>query len=60
MRKAIRNLAAGHPMPYRGVTYSLEIRKTLDKPQVKIDGDKLTVNYYKDHPEVPVQVPLVK
>lgn len=60
MRKAIRNLAAGHPMPYRGVTYSLEIMKTLDKPQVKIDGDRLKVNFYKDHPEVPVQVPLVK
>ncbi len=60
MRKAIRNLTSGHPMPYRGRTYSLEIRKTLDKPQVKIDGDRLTVNFYKEHPEVPVQVPLVK
>ena len=60
MRKAIRNLPAGHPMPFRGVNYPLEIRQSMNKPQVTITGGKLLVNFYQEHPTVPVQLPLVK
>jgi hypothetical protein len=60
MRKAIRNLPAGHPMPFRGINYPLEIRTTMNKPQVTIAGGNLLVNFYQDHPTIPVQLPLVK
>lgn len=54
------NLPNGHPMPFRGKTYTLEITSTLGKPMVKIEEERLMVNFYAPHPKVPVQVPLVK
>ncbi|MCR5176676.1 MAG: M48 family metallopeptidase [Anaerovibrio sp.] len=60
MIKAIRQLPDGHPMPYLGQEYTLKTTTSMKKPQVKIDTGCLTINFYQSHPQIPVQIPLIK
>lgn len=58
--KVIKNLKENQDLFFLGQPLKLKITCSKRKPSVHAESGKLIVNFYEPHPQVPVQVPLLK